>query len=201
MTDDQALAAAQTMLAHAQAMLACTALMLAQAMVAEADLEYPTDHAAIGWALKRQADRRGVPLEQQIQEYVSAQKPTHAPTPRTRWVLELDATGARPPSFPARLLWDECNGARCVSRRELWRRTLVLAEDVIMERVPDPCGADDWGGMRLEADRERAERAVTEGRWERVHCGTLNAMFRIVRPRSLDRGPVLDARTAAGGNR
>ncbi len=151
-------------------------------MVAEADLEAETDHACMAHALQRRASATDVSLDTMIGLYVSIMKRSHKLTSRSRWVLELDATGRRPPSFPDRLLWDSCRGKRCTSRRDLWLATLERARSFLRGELPDPCHADHWGSRVLAADVRRAKRAVREGRWAPAEPSgetvTVNAFYR-----------------------
>lgn len=163
---------------------AATALALLKAFVAEADLDAADDHAAIAHAMKRLADAKGISQLEQLHAYVSALKPSHKRTSRTEWVLELDSTCARPPSFPSNLHWDECRGRRCTPRRVRCLEALARAHAFLDGELRDPCGgATQWGARDIKADVERAAKAVAAGRWIPARCAkaTANAFFVEVR--------------------
>jgi hypothetical protein len=157
-----------------------TALGLLKAFVAEADLEATDDHAAIAHAMQRRAERRGVSLLEQVHAYVSALKPSHAPTDRTAWVLALESSCVRPEGFPSNLRWDDCQGRRCTPRRVRCLEALERAHAFLDGELRDPCGgATDWGSPRLSSDMARAARAVAAGRWVPARCArnTVNNFY------------------------
>lgn len=142
-------------------------LMLAQAMVLEADMDAETDHAALGYALKRRAEKRGIPIEQEIREYVAGFKAK--PNARIRWILALTLTDAQPRGYPSNVRW----------RPDAWMRVIDRAIGVLEGTLGDPCGATQYGGKKLKRDRERAARAVKAGRWVLAACSkrTLNNFY------------------------
>jgi hypothetical protein len=155
-----------------------TVRTLAQSCAAEATwLE--RDCRAILHTLKRRADRADISIASHARDYVSAFK---TGLPARRWVLEIEETCSRPPSWPAHLDW-EAHRYQCVLLFE--RVRAFVAGDSI-----DPCRgrAWHWGSRELTPDVERARRA----RWESVDCGTRNAFYS---------ERTVEAAEAKGGNR
>lgn len=69
-----------------------------------------------------------------------------------------------------------------------WADLRAYAGRIADGEIADPCGgrAMHWGGLTIDADAERAERAVREGRWRRLDCGdTRNAFYAEVAARVL----------------
>lgn len=59
-----------------------------------------------------------------------------------------------------------------------WAKLRALVAEFDRGEVDDPCPtARHWGGLAIDADRERAERAVREGRWRRADCGRTSNTF------------------------
>lgn len=88
---------------------------------------------------------------------------------RRAWVVELNADGRRPRSFPRHLDWDGKWGPE-------WRELYEHAGRIVRGEVASPCSeTPDHFGARYGVDFERAVRA----RWSRVDCGpTRNAFWR-----------------------
>jgi len=135
-----------------------TALVLAIAFVAEAGWDAEQDHAAIGHALRKRADRRGITLQQQAVEYVSAFR---VASPRSRWLLALSLDARKPAGWPAALSW-----AAHVPR---WLRVVERARAFLRGELRDPCGAEHWGGAM----------DVPRGRMVRASCSTRNTFYRL----------------------
>lgn len=110
---------------------------------------------------------------------------------RTRSIANLNREGAFPGgAWISERGWTE-------RFRQKWLDTLARADAwyASLWRGPEdgsgtaPSGATldcryrphHWGGMRLEVDRQRADRALREGRWRRAECeGTSNGFFCVV---------------------
>jgi hypothetical protein len=140
--------------AHAQTEPSET-LLLAQAMVLEADWISATDHAAIAHVLMRESKRAGVPLPSHIRRYVAGFK---IKLPRNLMIRSLTAEGWEPEGWPQNLSWPK--------HQVWWWATIERAKRALAGTLPDPCRgrADHWGG---DMDLGRAERAG----WVRVDCG------------------------------
>lgn len=136
-----------------------TVRTLAQSCAAEATWR-ERDCRALMHVLKRRADRVGISIAKHARDYVSAFK---TGMPSRRWVLELEETCTEPPSWPARLDWEE-HRPQCVLLFERVR-AFVAGESI------DPCPrAMHWGG---DMDVHRAERAG----WRQLKCGTRNRFY------------------------
>ena len=144
-----------------------TVLVLAIAMVAEAGWDAAEDHAAIAHVLRKRAERRGVTLQQQAVEYVSAFK---VATPRSRWLLALNLDATKPDGWPEQLSWS--------SHIPLWLAVVERSRAFLAGTVADPCSAGvvHWG-MRGGVDQERARRAGMV--LARCSSRTRNAFYRV----------------------
>ena len=121
------------------------------------------DCAAIYGVLARRGARAGVTWHVMAVRYTAIGDRSV----RARLARQL-TTGNEP-------TWNTADNAR-------WHVLLGVAASALRGETADPCrGATQWGGLRIEGDRIRAERAVAAGRWVRVECDTRNAFFREVR--------------------
>ena len=78
--------------------------------------------------------------------------------------------------------WGDIAGKPPHINRRWARLRQVVAMWFAGDRVQPWCEAIHWGGLRIERDRLRANRAVLEGRWERIKCGdTVNTFFKRAR--------------------
>lgn len=149
------------LLARAQSPTEQTTLV--RALVAEADWS-AADHVAILHVLKRRADHQGVTIEAMALRYVSAFRVPA--TPRTRWIVQLEAACTQPEAWPAHLAWSAYE-QRC---RDTFERVRAFAA----EELRDPCpGAWHWGARDL---REDVLRAAVAG-WRVVDCGATANRF------------------------
>lgn len=117
----------------------------------------------------RAARLPGITYEQVLTAYC------HGLRSKRAWIRGL-AGELRPTGWPASVSW-RSHAAR-------WRAVRETVRRFVRGKLPDPCErpTHHWGGMRIEADRLRAERAVREGRWRAVDCGTTgNVYFEVVR--------------------
>lgn len=153
-------------------------LWLARAFVAEAGWTAERDHAAIAWTLKRRWERAvrrwpTIRFVDVVRAYCAGLGEwSPRVTRRQRWVRGLSWGGDRPPGWPLKASWGEHAG--------YWRAALDRAAAWQLGMVADPCRGKSWhwAGMLIESDRERADKAVREGRWRRVDCGhTRNVFF------------------------
>lgn len=103
------------------------------------------------------------------------QRPTND---RTRAILRLDRSGSFPgEAFVSLRGWNE-------RYREQWLETVERADTWYGgegEEVNCRYRPHHWGSRRLFVDRQRADRALREGRWRRAECeGTSNGYFCVV---------------------
>ena len=147
------------------------ALRLAQLFVSEAGFEGERDHAAIWWALHNRAEA----TDREFMEHMKLYSwPLWRPqNSRARWITSLRADGGEPkepgPPWRARL-------------SDAWKEMLERARSYLVTAPANPCRGrqEHWGG-RVPVDRERASRALGQGRWRLLRCGTRNQFFEVVR--------------------
>ena len=148
------------------------ALRLAQLFVSEAGFEGERDHAAIWWALHNRAEATDRGFMEHMKLYSwPLWRPQNS---RARWITSLRADGGEPkepgPPWRARL-------------SDAWKDMLERARDYLANPPTNPCRGgrqEHWGG-RIPVDRERAMRALDQGRWRLLRCGTRNQFFEVVR--------------------
>jgi hypothetical protein len=137
------------------------AVALAQSCWGEAGVS-PHECAAIG-AVYRRRSPSGEITPAIVRAYSAAVRPS---TSRP-WLLELDADGSRPASWPSHLDWERW--------RPRWLGLLGHAERVVSGEVEAACEPDHYGA-RYGVDMLRAHRAG----WTRVDCGnTANLFWRV----------------------
>lgn len=151
-----------------------THVWLARAAVAEADWKAEKDHTLIAWALtyrwramvKRWPTMRFVDV---VRRYCAGLGDLSDPTRRQLWVRALPGQVERS-RWPAGLNW------QYASR---WRKILTHTDRWARGLVPDPSNGRvrHWGGDLTE-DTERAQKAVSEGRWVELDLGgTVNTFY------------------------
>lgn len=134
-----------------------------------------TDAAATVYVIKARARRAGWSFERMAWKYSALD----ADNDRARFARELPNG-------------DLEEWGRAENRR--WAAVRRVAALALAGRVRNPApGATHWGARNLRPDVERGNRAVQEGRWERVQSETKNAFFRLARG-----GEVVAAAEAAG---
>lgn len=121
-----------------------TVLVLAMAMVAEANWDAPEDHAAIAHVLLKRATQRGITLQQQAIEYCSAFR---VDTARTRWVLGLRLDAQKPDAWPVRYSW--------TAHVDRWMTVIDLARRFVADpsSVPNPCPSARHFGGSMDAQK------------------------------------------------
>jgi hypothetical protein len=122
-----------------------TVLVLAMAMVAEGNWDADKDHAAIAHTLARKATRHGLPLVDVLVRYVSilrvdATGEFVVDSDRARWVRELNLDATKPDHWPSHLSWS--------AHVDRWLAVVERARSFLRGELPDPCGAEHWGGVR-----------------------------------------------------
>lgn len=118
-------------------------LLLAAMCVAEISAA-TLEECVTQWGINaKHADRREIPLEQQVREYNTVYRVDRrgrwlVESPRLTWIRELDAAGAMPPSWPShKMRWENW--------RPRWLRTLEAAQAYLDDPPPFP-RADHYGG-------------------------------------------------------
>lgn len=148
------------------------AVLLARAYVAEGGWN-AADHAGIYWSIRNRSAERGVTFLVQLSAYARG---LYSRTRRGEWIRGLDEDLHEPPGWPEAYRWDRF--------RRAWAETLTRSRTDLVIPPPNPCDGrpEHWGGMTISRDRDRAERAVREGRWRRLRCGDArNAFFEVRR--------------------
>lgn len=155
-----------------------TRISLARCLAGESGLYSEGDHKAIPFVLakrwrqfsKRVAKKGGTwRFIDQIRQYCKGLSPKRL---SRQWVRHLPAT----PNDP----WPDGIHKKHLPR---WIKLLRLVDNWYLGRVRNPCkGAAHWGGMAIIMDRERAKKAIQEGRWTKVQCSeeTANDYFMLV---------------------
>lgn len=109
-------------------------LLLAQAVVGEAGWSHAVDHDAIPWLLYRRWQHIGGSFEGVVRAYCKALNGSRP------WLLELDAEGAQPPSWPT-------NAASWSAHRKRWLSVYDRIGAWGHGEVSDPCAsARHFGG-------------------------------------------------------
>jgi hypothetical protein len=148
---------------------------LARAVVAEADWLAKKDHTLIAWALtyrwraivRRWPTMRFVDVVRNYCAGLGDLK--RSPTPRQLWLRALPLQVERE-HWPKRLPWRHA---------ERWKKVLHHIHTWSKGRVRDPSKGRvrHWGG-NLEIDNERAQKAISEGRWVELDLGdTANTFY------------------------
>lgn len=93
--------------------------------------------------------------------------------PRRRWIAFLKPNGEEPRHWPKHYPdWDTNFKGRWLDRVELARK--LISGEV------ETCGAHHWGARNHPIDQARAQRAISDGRWEVFECGdTMNEFYRV----------------------
>jgi hypothetical protein len=152
------------------------ATLLAQACWLEATYRHD-DCAAIVHVIKRRAARAGVSVAAMAVRYSALDSGTERAAQALRLPAGLDAA-----ELPK------------------WHALTSVVEGALSGRVKSPCGrADHWGARNLPRDRDRARKAIDEGRWRLLGCTTANAFYAETGRRAPER--VLAAGVASGGGR
>lgn len=128
-----------------------TTLALATAYVAEAGWDAATDHAAISHVLKRKADRHGVPLLDVLMRYIASRRVHDARRP---WLYQLRLDATKPRDWPRNLSWS--------AHADRWLACVERARAFLAGTLPDPCGAEHWGGV-MDTPRGRMQIAACSG--------------------------------------
>lgn len=150
-------------------------LWLARLYVSEAGFDGARDHAAIFHAVQNGAAQRGIPIWEQIQDYGRGLR---AAGRRAVWVRNLRVDTEAPEGWGAP--GSGSVGLDWALFHRKFERVLVRARTDLIFAPMNPCDGipRHWGGMRIAVDRERAAKAVREGRWKPLHCGpTQNGFF------------------------
>ena len=110
-----------------------SALWMARCMVAEAGWTAVTDHLAIGYVLIRRWEQLGrrITLARLIRQYCAGLGEHARPSPRQRWILELNEAGDAPAHFPKNERWS--------ATQKYWTAALQRARLVLAWQLPDPC--------------------------------------------------------------
>lgn len=93
--------------------------------------------------------------------------------PRRRWIAFLTPSGEEPRGWPKHYPdWDTYYKPAWLARIELARKLISGELEV--------CDAHHWGSRYHPVDQSRAQRAISEGRWEVHSCGnTMNEFYRV----------------------
>lgn len=138
------------------------ALQLSRACWVESGFR-EADCAAIAFVIARRAQLAGVSFGDMLWRYSALS----SRTPRARFARSLP--WGNHPEKP-----DGWNAS--------WQRLREHAAAVLRGEVADPCPrAAHWGSGSVRVDRERAARAISDGRWARVRCRevVVNRFYRV----------------------
>lgn len=142
--------------------------------VNEAGLKEKSNNDALGIisVLINRAKLRGVSVHRMAQMY-SGRAFSHE-RPKRRWISYLSPSGAEPRGWPRHYPdWD-------THMKPAWLARIELARKLIAGEV-ETCDAHHWGSRYHPIDQSRAQRAISEGRWEVYSgCGeTMNEFYRV----------------------
>jgi hypothetical protein len=93
--------------------------------------------------------------------------------PRRRWIAFLTPSGEEPRGWPKHYpTWD-------THFKPAWLARIELARKLISGEL-ETCDAHHWGSRYHPIDQSRAQRALSDGRWEVYECGdTKNEFYRV----------------------
>ena len=94
-----------------------------------------------------------MPLRDVLVRYVAAFRV--AETARTRWVLALNLDATKPDGWPLSLSW--------AAHADRWLRVVERARAFLRGELRDTCGAEHWGGPRVDVPRGRMVIAACSG--------------------------------------
>lgn len=128
-----------------------TTLALAVTYVAEAGWDAANDHAAISHVLKRKADRHGLPLLDVLVRYIASRRIQDVRRP---WLYQLRLDATKPRDWPRNLSW--------AAHIDRWLACVERARSFLAGTLPDPCGAEHFGGV-MDVPRGRMQIAACSG--------------------------------------
>lgn len=139
---------------------------LGRIAVNEAGWDNPGDYLAIWEVLAWRArgplsERCGGDIRCALHAYSGR---LHSEDRARGWVAQLDGKASEPELWPEEASWER--------HRESWERTLRLAERWLLGEVEAVCDRPPhhWGARAIAIDVERAERALSDGRWVDARC-------------------------------
>ena len=98
-------------------------LVLAQCVLAEDDFVDEQDAAGVLWVLRKRAEKRGVPLEQQTRDYCAIFSKTSARYYGKRPAIIRESTLAQPPT----------------GYEKRWKPLLAFVDRFLAGEIEDPC--------------------------------------------------------------